>query len=768
MPAAIRSYVTAGVALVGASVISVSPIAPTIAAAPQQNVRSVSMDVDLTAASAANIPANLVNMFLNMPQAHVDAVNYWADSWVQSGNWWVYSQDNILGWDRANPAMAWSMMDLLLPIPALSKPYGRHVQWWMAANLPMHEGCSGLPPCPNSQEMLNSMFRVGAWEFYFGDGYTFGPDGYTPEFEPVGPGESYWGYEYGETGDPVPWYGQTVKLDPFEGWKSLVEYLMADPEEVKVPSFYETLAAYMKFGATLVTMYNPFVPQSYIWNPRYSASAYLLRPFAKYLCPQCNKYDPFMPVDWKPGDPIPTPVDDGWMPGTPSSGTPTGLPLPTEAEPEEPGNGESAILVGGTWPTNILTDDQMKSVLGGYFSDYSSRTNIVYPGSLSDPFFSVALGAGILMTQIQRTPGPKTIYGFSQGALVTNLALALLANNPSAPAKEDLKIVLVADPSRGPNNAYQYVLVPETKYDITVLTNEYDGVADFPDRWWNAVAVANALAGISQVHMTSPDTDLSTVPDEYKKTTCNSKGGCTTTVFIPSDELPLVKVLPFLKPYEEQLKKWIDAGYSRNDVPAESGVAGLIGDETPAEETEEEPTGEETTTPGEQTGGEAGGETEEQTNPLAEVISNLQEKFNGAAGEPEEEQEESGEAAPEAGTEADPETQPETEVDPETEPAEPAAEGEGGEAPEQDPEEGADEGTEEGADTGKDTKLTVSDIQKRLASEAAGDKKDAEKDSDKKDEAPKADSDKKDDADKGGNDKDSKKDNDSKSGDKAA
>ncbi|MGE0217777.1 MAG: hypothetical protein AB7S95_18715, partial [Mycolicibacterium sp.] len=91
MPAAIRSYVTAGVALVGASVISVSPIAPTIAAAPQQNVRSVSMDVDLTAASAANIPANLVNKFHNMPQAHVDAVNYWADSWVQSGNWWVYS-----------------------------------------------------------------------------------------------------------------------------------------------------------------------------------------------------------------------------------------------------------------------------------------------------------------------------------------------------------------------------------------------------------------------------------------------------------------------------------------------------------------------------------------------------------------------------------------------------------------------------------------------------------------------------------------------------
>jgi hypothetical protein len=569
MPAGVRSYVTAGVALVGASVISASPVVPNLAAA-QQEVRSVSMDVDLAAKSAANIPANFINMFLNMPQAHINAVNYWADSWVQSGNWWVYSQDNILGWDRANPAMAWSMVDLMLPIPALSKPAGRHTQWWMAANLPMHDGCSGLPPCPNSADMLNSMFRVGAWEFYFGDGYTFGDDGYTPEYEPVGPGESHWGYEYGEYGDKVPWYGQTVKLDPFEGMKSFIDYLMETPEEVKIPTFADSLAAYMKFMATLVTMYNPFVPQSYLWNPRYSASAYLLRPFAKILCPQCNKYDPFMPVDWKPGDPYPEPKDDGWMYGTPASGTPTGLPLPTVADPEEPGNGQTALMVGGTWPTNILSDEQMKTLLGGYFADYSKRVNMVYPGSLQDPFFSVAIGAGILMNQISATPGPKTIYGFSQGALVANLVMGLLENKATSPDKEDLKFVLVADPSRGPNNAYQYVLVPETKYDITVLNKEYDGVADFPDRWWNALAVANALAGISMSHIDLPNTKLDEIPDEYKTTTCNTKGGCTTKIFLPSDELPLVKLFPFLKPYQDQLKKWIDEGYSRNDIPAQT------------------------------------------------------------------------------------------------------------------------------------------------------------------------------------------------------
>lgn len=721
MPAAVRAYVTAGVALVGASVISVTPVVPNLAAA-QQEVRSVSMNVDLTAKSAANIPANFINMFLNMPQAHVDAVNYWADSWVQSGNWWVYSQDNILGWDRANPAMAWSMVDLLLPIPALSKPAGIHTQWWMAANLPMHDGCSGLPPCPNSTDMFNSMFKVPAWDFYFGDGYTFGEDGYTPEYEPVGPGESEWGYEYGEYGDKVPWWGQTVKLDPFDGWNSLMAYLQEDPQELKFPSFADTLAAYMKFTATLVTMFNPFVPQSYLWNPRYSAAAYLLRPFAKYLCPQCNKYDPFMPVSWKPGDPIPIPEDDGWQYGTPASGTPTGLPLPTEADVTEPGNGETALLVGGTWPTNILSDEEMKSVLGGYFADYSSRVNMVYPGSLNDAVFSVAIGAGILMNQITQTPGPKTVYGFSQGALVANLVMGLLVNKETAPAKEDLKFVLVADPSRGGNNAYQHILVPETIYDITVLTAEYDGVADFPDKWWNGLAVANALAGIATVHIPSTEIDIANLPDEYKKVSCNSKGGCTTSYFVPADELPLVKVLPFLKPYEAQLKQWIDAGYTRNDAVQQPSLLSLVPDAEEEEAIEALPTAESTAEEGgaadlDAASGAEGDQDSGTGFDLADVVQNLSNKFTQVS---------DGEVADETAAEL---------VDGEAD----LAEGEESQSTPATPDADGD-GAEKDLTDGDDSSTTVSEIQKRLDKETASEnskdevkKDDVKKDDDKKD-----------------------------------
>ncbi|MGD9619461.1 MAG: hypothetical protein AB7G47_04130 [Mycolicibacterium sp.] len=379
MPAAIRSYVTAGVALVGASVISVTPVVPNLAAA-QQEVRTVRMDVDLTAQSAANIVPNLINMFLNMPMANVNAVNYFAETWSLSGNWWVYSQDNILGWDRRNPAMAWSFADLLLPIPALSKPYGEAMQWWMAANLPQHQGCSGLPPCPEYNSMFASMFRVPGWEFYDEDGYTFGPDGYTPQYDQVSENEHYWGYELGEEGDQIEWWGQTVKLDPFAGWKSLINYLLEDPEPVRFPTLQETFEAWAKFGETLSIMFNPFVPQSYIWNPRYSASAYLLRPFAPYLCPQCNTYDPFMPPDWVPEDGFPKPVNDGWQDD--DAETPTGLPLPTTSE-----TSDAALLrvsVEGTdeGPVESATVDAEST--GGEAIDSAEEASGAGPGEEQD------------------------------------------------------------------------------------------------------------------------------------------------------------------------------------------------------------------------------------------------------------------------------------------------------------------------------------------------------------------------------------------------
>jgi hypothetical protein len=98
-----------------------------------------------------------------------------------------------------------------------------------------------------------------------------------------------------------------------------------------------------------------------------------------------------------------------------------------------------------------------------------------------------------------------------------------------------------------------------------VVTAEYDGFADFPDRVWNIVAVANAYVGEILNHVPSVFTDLSTVPKSNVTVTTNSLGGTTTNYFIPAEHLPLVELLPFLAPQEAQLKQIVDAGYIRND-----------------------------------------------------------------------------------------------------------------------------------------------------------------------------------------------------------
>jgi hypothetical protein len=285
MPAALRPYVTAGVALVGASVISVTPIAPS-----QPDIRVANPAVRLAAASIANIPANLINAILSIPMAEIQGIQRYADAMEASGSWWVYTPTNVLGWDPANPEMTKGLVDALLPFPALSGPLGTHLNWWLAANLPMHEGCTGFPPCPDPIGMLSSMFTVGPWEFYDADGYTF------PEIiNPISEHEGEVGQELGEEGEPVEWSGQTVKLDPLEPVTSVMNYLMADPSEVTYPTFEQAVTAVTSLLRAYWITWYPFVPQSYIWDPQYQLLAPLFRAFAPILCPDCNPEDPSLP-----------------------------------------------------------------------------------------------------------------------------------------------------------------------------------------------------------------------------------------------------------------------------------------------------------------------------------------------------------------------------------------------------------------------------------------------------------------------------------------
>ncbi len=309
MQSALRPYVTTGVALVGASLIAAGSVLPVEAAVSAAQERTISsMDVDLVAASTglkpgqsyANIIPNLFNAVLSVPQAEIDAINRFSAAMEESKSWWVYSDVNVLGWDPPNEEMTKGFVDMLLPFKPYSEQAGIATFYFLAANLPMDAGCSGFPPCPHPESILSHMFTVAPWEFYLGNGYTF------PEvINPISANETYWGQELGEDGLPTNWSGETVKLDPSAGWNATWDYLLNDPEPVDFPSGKEIWDTTVRLTSALWKSWYPFVPQSTLWNPQMSLSAYVLRPFAKVLCPTCNPADPFMPTDWKPGDDIP-------------------------------------------------------------------------------------------------------------------------------------------------------------------------------------------------------------------------------------------------------------------------------------------------------------------------------------------------------------------------------------------------------------------------------------------------------------------------------
>ncbi|PRC46705.1 hypothetical protein C6A85_88740, partial [Mycobacterium sp. ITM-2017-0098] len=132
---------------------------------------------------------------------------------------------------EANPAMLMELVNLMVPFPALSEPLGRHLNWWAAANLPMHDGCNY--DCPDPAGMFAKMFKVPMSEFYDEDGYTF-PVVTTPF-----------------NGEPTPWSEQQVILDPAEPFVSVWNSLTAEPTGIETTTWWEVVTAMANLGAAL-------------------------------------------------------------------------------------------------------------------------------------------------------------------------------------------------------------------------------------------------------------------------------------------------------------------------------------------------------------------------------------------------------------------------------------------------------------------------------------------------------------------------------------
>ncbi|KMO82197.1 putative PPE family protein PPE42 [Mycolicibacterium chlorophenolicum] len=315
------------------------------------------------------------------------------------------------------------------------------------------------------------------------------------------------------------------------------------------------------------------------------------------------------------------------------------------------GASSTAVMIGGIKiPT--MTDMMMAPLLEGAFKN-QTRTSVTWPAQ-AGPYSgkgdmtlgaSIAVGIpnleaaintalGNLSRDAQGNPinGEKvTVVGLSAGSLVVNEVLRDWVKTGEMPDPEDVTFIVVEDSSRqklindvkySSKFDYTYQPPPITPYDIIVITGEYDGMADMPDRPFNFLAIMNAMAGSIVVHVpvmyTTSMAELAALEGtKYYTEDTNIKGGVTKHYLVPTTTLPLVQLMPWLKPKEAELKAKIDKGYSRNDPVTATATATKTAALVPADNVATEAAA----TPASNAGGEEASSGQAQPAPKVDALS---------------------------------------------------------------------------------------------------------------------------------------------------
>jgi hypothetical protein len=198
---------------------------------------------------------------------------------------------------------------------------------------------------------------------------------------------------------------------------------------------------------------------------------------------------------------------------------------------------------------------------------------------------SLAIGQEVLNTDILSATGSGqrvVVAGESMGTIVIDREEAYLATAPNAPAPNQVSFVEFSNPERGladtylpagthvPILGYTVGEAPVSQYDTSVVYHQYEGFADPPDRPWNLLADANALAGMGHFHLATEFASQSQAVEVSSVT--NSLGGTTSTYVIPTSTLPLLMPLehfgvpsPIVDELNAALTPIVNEGYSQYD-----------------------------------------------------------------------------------------------------------------------------------------------------------------------------------------------------------
>lgn len=208
-----------------------------------------------------------------------------------------------------------------------------------------------------------------------------------------------------------------------------------------------------------------------------------------------------------------------------------------------------------------------------------SAEQVIYPAL---PWNEPRLSAPQVAKRVQELSDdgrPVVVYGLSWGGQVAGETERLLAADPSAPQPGSVRFIHVADPASPTGGIFRWSIgpdVPAPKFDTEFVAAEYDGIADFPDRPLNLLATLNAVMGVIYLHPyygTGGDNDpLTRIADATVTVDENPNGTTTTTRLIPTDDLPLTRVLrdfgvedSVVDEIEKPLRVIVDQGYERND-----------------------------------------------------------------------------------------------------------------------------------------------------------------------------------------------------------
>jgi pimeloyl-ACP methyl ester carboxylesterase len=162
-------------------------------------------------------------------------------------------------------------------------------------------------------------------------------------------------------------------------------------------------------------------------------------------------------------------------------------------------------------PVTVLTLEPLDYNLGGNTLVLELRgepcaghpvVKVDYPASLGRN--SIDDGVNALDALIHSTPGPKLVFGHSQGAQVASRWLRTHADGPDAPPAEELSFLFIGNPLRkyggfivGRPEVDGVIGVPtrnDTRYAVTDIALQYDGWADMPTRPGDPAGL-NALKG---------------------------------------------------------------------------------------------------------------------------------------------------------------------------------------------------------------------------------------------------------------------------------